>query len=57
MIYILILYWYGATSGAAGKTALAVEFNNAKSCLAAAEAIRKQKSPDVIVCSPKGQKP
>ena len=57
MIYILIAYLYGGTQSTAGKAALAIEFNDLPACRAAAAEIRRQKSPDVLLCAAKGQKP
>lgn len=59
MIYILIVLWIGGSQG--GKAGLAVEFNDLKSCQAAAAEIRKQDGAmftDVgtIVCAAKGER-
>lgn len=56
MIYVLIVMWYGWTQGTSGKAAIAVEFNSMKACQAAAAEIKKQSSPDVLVCAEKGVK-
>lgn len=56
MIYILIAVWFG-TPSYSGKAALAVEFNNKASGLAAADELRKQSGTNgnVILCAPKGK--
>lgn len=54
MTYILIVMWMGILSYDSGKASLSVEFNDLKSCQAAAKEIRKQSSPDVIICAAKG---
>lgn len=56
MTYVLILMWYGLTTSTSGKAALAIEFNDLKSCQAAVAEIKKQNSPDLIVCARKGEK-
>lgn len=62
MIYILIVMWLGTSSGGAGKAALSVEFNDLKSCQAAAAEIKKQAFEDhyynkvgALVCAEKGK--
>lgn len=58
MIYILIILW-----GYSGKSTVAIEFNDLKSCQAAGNALQKQmyeraQSPSVhaVLCAPKGEK-
>lgn len=50
MIYILIVLWMTS-----GKAAIAVEFNDVKSCEAAAARIQQQSSATVLICTPKGK--
>lgn len=59
MTYILIVMWFGTASFSSGRAALAVEFNDLKSCQAAAAEIRKQGGKDApigaMLCAEKGR--
>lgn len=60
MIYILIVLWFGDSQQTTGKAALAVEFNDHKSCQAAAAEIRRQSSDygrrvGTLICAAKGE--
>lgn len=63
MIYILIVMWLGTSTGGAGKSALAIEFNSLKACQAAAVEIKQQTGTygyynkvGVVLCAEKGSK-
>jgi hypothetical protein len=60
MSYILIVMWMGMSSSYSGKAAISVEFNSLKSCLAAADALKRQDNRGgseigAILCAAKGK--
>lgn len=56
MTYILISMWIYSASRAGAAASITVEFNDLKSCQAAAALISKQRPAHVLICAAKGEK-
>lgn len=56
MTYILISMWIYSASRAGAAASISVEFNDLKSCQAAAALITKQRPAHILICAAKGEK-